>query len=42
MEADLFISGRYNYAFEAGESVTGGGKEWDYWQINVGFAYNGW
>ena len=26
----------------AGESLTGGGKEWDYWQISVGFAYNGW
>jgi len=41
-DSNLFVSGRYNYAFEAGESVTGAGKEWDYWQINVGFAYNGW
>jgi hypothetical protein len=42
MEGDLFISGRYNMAFKAGESIDGQGKEWDYWQIDVGFAYYGW
>ena len=42
MNADLFVSGRYNVAFAAGESLTGEAKEYDYWGINVGLAYNGW
>jgi len=41
-EADLFVSGRYNFAFKAGDSLDGQGKEWPYWGINVGLAYHGW
>lgn len=42
-DMDIIINGRYNIAFEAGESITGdGGKEWIYWGINVGLAYRGW
>ena len=41
-DASLFISGRYNFALAAGESVTGDEKDFNYWGINVGFAYNGW
>lgn len=41
-DAALFISGRYNFALAAGESVTGDEKDFNYWGFNVGFAYNGW
>ena len=41
-EADLFVSGRYNMALAAGESLTGDAKEYDYWGINIGVAYRGW
>jgi hypothetical protein len=41
-EVDLFVSARYNYAFEAGESLSGQAKDYNYWGINLGFAYNGW
>jgi hypothetical protein len=42
MEADLFISGRYNFALASGESISGDEKDFSYWGINIGFAYNGW
>jgi hypothetical protein len=40
----FFLSARYNYAFEAGTSVSGGGKAFQYWGFNVGvaFSYNAW
>lgn len=42
MNIDLFVSGRYNYAFEAGESFAGDAKAYDYWGIGVGVAYREW
>jgi hypothetical protein len=41
-EADFFINGKYNYAFEAGESVTGDKLDLAYWTVSVGLAYQGW
>lgn len=41
-DSNLFISGRYNFALASGESVTDEEKDFSYWGINVGFAYNGW
>jgi hypothetical protein len=41
-EADLFLSGRYNYAFASGESIDGRSRDWSYWGIHVGLAYHGW
>ncbi len=41
-EADLFVSGRYNFAFKAGESLSGEGKEFDYVSFQVGLAWDKW
>jgi hypothetical protein len=41
-DLDLFVSARYNYAFEAGESLNGEAQDYSYWGINVGLAYRGW
>jgi len=30
-DADLFVSARYNYAFEAGESLNGQAQDYSYW-----------
>ncbi len=38
-DADLFVSGRYNRAFEAGESLTGEAKAYDYVSLQIGLAY---
>lgn len=38
-DADFFITGKYNYAFDSGTSV--GGREnnfYSFWNINIGFA----
>ena len=42
LNIDIFVSGRYNYAFEAGESLTGDAKAYDYWTMSVGVAYREW
>ena len=39
--AGLYLSGRYNYAFDSGTAL--GGEEnnfYSYWEINVGFAFS--
>ena len=45
-EADFFVSGKYNYAFDAGDSVQGVALQdrnyYNYWTISVGLAYQGW
>lgn len=41
-DADLFISGKYNWAFEAGESIQGDAIDLNYWTVSVGLAYQGW
>lgn len=41
-EVDFFMSTRYNYAFESGESLTGEAVDYSYWGIHLGFAYQGW
>ena len=40
-DSQLIVTGRYNYAFDAGTSL--GGKEdnyYSYWGINIGFAFS--
>lgn len=39
---DLYLAGHYDYAFEAGESLNGDAMAWNYWSIDVGFAWTGW
>ncbi len=39
---DLYLAGHYDYAFEAGESLNGEGVAWNYWSLDVGFAWTGW
>ncbi len=41
-EADLYVSGKYNWAYEAGESVQGDKLDLNYWTVSVGLAYQGW
>jgi outer membrane protein len=41
-EMDIIINGRYNIAFESGESISSDSAKWTYWGINVGLAYRGW
>jgi hypothetical protein len=42
--ADFYISGRYNYGFKAGRSVTSANEalDWDYWTVDVGVAWAAW
>jgi hypothetical protein len=41
-EMDIIINGRYNIAFDSGESISSDSAKWTYWGINVGLAYRGW
>jgi hypothetical protein len=41
-QADLFLSGRYNCAFEAGESLSGEAKAYYYASFQIGVAYRQW
>ena len=42
-EADFFVSGKYHYAFDTGDSVQGETpNDFNYWTISVGLAYQGW
>lgn len=41
-EAALFVSGRYNYAFKTGESLSGEALDYNYWTIAIGLAYSSW
>jgi outer membrane protein len=37
--ANIHFNVKYNYAFEAGKSVTGAKTTYSYWGINIGLAY---
>jgi hypothetical protein len=39
---DLYLAGHYDYSFEDGESLTREAVAWDYWSLDVGFAWRGW
>ena len=39
---DLYLAGHYNYAAEGGESLNGEAVAWNYWSLDVGFAWTGW
>lgn len=39
---EIYASGRYNYAFENGASLTGESIAWNYWSLNVGLAWSSW
>jgi hypothetical protein len=41
-EMDIIVNGRYNIAFDSGESISSDSAKWTYWGINVGLAYRGW
>jgi len=41
-QADLFLSARYNCAFEAGESLSGVAKAYYYPSFQIGLAYHQW
>jgi hypothetical protein len=41
-DADFYVSGRYNYAFEGDKTLNGEEIAWDYWSVNVGLAWSSW
>lgn len=41
-DVTMVFNAKYNYAFSAGKTVSGTDKEFGYWGINIGFAWQSW